>query len=164
MLPLEVQGHTVPHWKTLRYGKDGSREFGCGSNSSICQDVLKSVNLLHKRGFVYLQMKTNVQKKSVFQEIKHNNHKYGILIMIHYPGYYILKNIGHPLSRQCFRVFSKGTESLLALDEVFNEASMTQLSPFFCPYISDYNKGFGLSQCFSALFMCVCYYAPVSVL
>ena len=42
---------TVPHWKALRYGKDGSRELSCGSASSI----LKSNNLLHKRGFVKIQ-------------------------------------------------------------------------------------------------------------
>ena len=30
---------------------------------------------------------------------------------------------------------------------------MTQLSPFFCPYTSDYNTGFELKDCFQPLFM-----------
>ena len=48
-------GHTVPNWKALRYGKDESRGISCGSTSSICQDILKSDNLLHKQGFVKTQ-------------------------------------------------------------------------------------------------------------
>ena len=52
---LEVYGQTVPHWKALRNGKDGSRELSCGSTSSICQGILKSHNLLHKQGFVKTQ-------------------------------------------------------------------------------------------------------------
>ena len=55
LIPLEVYGHTVPHWKALRYGKNGSRELSCGSTSSICQGILKSDNLLHKRAFVKTQ-------------------------------------------------------------------------------------------------------------
>ena len=45
----------MPHWKALRYGKDGSRGLSCCSTFSICQGVLKSENLLHKRGFVKTQ-------------------------------------------------------------------------------------------------------------
>ena len=55
-MPLEVKGHTVPHWKDLRYGKDEIRGLTRGSISRICQDVLKSVNLLHNWGFVDSQM------------------------------------------------------------------------------------------------------------
>ena len=51
-MPLEVLGHTVPHWEALRHGKDGSRGLSCDRTSSICQDILKSDNLLHKPGFV----------------------------------------------------------------------------------------------------------------
>ena len=58
LIPFEVQGHKVPHLNALRYGKFESRELGCGSTSSICQDALKSDNLLHKWGFVDSQMKT----------------------------------------------------------------------------------------------------------
>ena len=45
---------TVPHWKALRYGKDDWRGHCCCSTLNIHQDILKSDNLLHKRGFVEL--------------------------------------------------------------------------------------------------------------
>ena len=51
---------TVPHWKALRYGKDGTRGLSCGSTSNICQDVLKSANLLHKQCFVDSQTQTTL--------------------------------------------------------------------------------------------------------
>ena len=51
------------------------------------------------------------------------------------------------------RILTVQNRKPLALDEVFNEASMTQLSPFFCPYTSDYNTGFELKDCFQPLFM-----------
>ena len=57
---LEVQGHTVPHLKGLRYGKDESRGLIVGCTSSICHYVMKSDNLPHKRGFVDSQSQTNV--------------------------------------------------------------------------------------------------------
>ena len=60
MIPLELQGHKVPHLKALRCGKDQSRELGYDSTLSICQDVLKSGNLLHKLGFVDSLMHTTV--------------------------------------------------------------------------------------------------------
>ena len=47
-----VKSHTVPHWKALRYGKDESKRLSYDSTPSICPDVLKSDNLLHKQGFV----------------------------------------------------------------------------------------------------------------
>ena len=56
LIPFEVQGHTVPHLKALRYGIYERRVLSCGSTSSICQDVLKSGNLLHKWGFVKTQL------------------------------------------------------------------------------------------------------------
>ena len=59
-MPLEVQGHTVPHLKALRYGIYERRGLSCGSTSSICQDFLKSDNLLPKPGFVDSQMRTTV--------------------------------------------------------------------------------------------------------
>ena len=64
MITLEVQGCTVPHLKGLRYGKDESRGLSCGCTSSICQDVMKSDNLLHKWGFVDSLLQTIV--KSLF--------------------------------------------------------------------------------------------------
>ena len=54
----------VPHWKALRYGKDGPRQLSCGSISSICQAILKSDNLLHKWGFVDSQSLRTVVKQS----------------------------------------------------------------------------------------------------
>ena len=63
MIPLEVQGHTVPHLKALRYGIYETRDFSCGSTSSICQCILKSGNLLHKWGFVKTQSLLTVNTK-----------------------------------------------------------------------------------------------------
>ena len=42
------------------YGKDESRGLSCGCTSSIFQDVMKSDNLLHKRGFVDSLLQTTV--------------------------------------------------------------------------------------------------------
>ena len=50
-----MQGHTVPHLKALRYDIHETREFSCGSTSSICQDIFKGDNLLHKWCFVKAQ-------------------------------------------------------------------------------------------------------------
>ena len=46
--------------KGLRYVKDESRGLNCDSTSGICQDVLKSDNLLHKWSFVDSQFVTTV--------------------------------------------------------------------------------------------------------
>ena len=48
-MPFEVQSYSVPHWKTLTYGEYEPRG---GSTLNICQDVLKSANILQKQGFV----------------------------------------------------------------------------------------------------------------
>ena len=56
---LEVQGHKVPHLKALRYGRYETRGLSCSSTSSICQDILKTVNSLNKRGFIDSQMKAS---------------------------------------------------------------------------------------------------------
>ena len=61
LISLKVQGHTVPHWKALRYGKYNSRWQSCGSTLNIYQDVLKSGNSQHKRGFVDSQKVTTAQ-------------------------------------------------------------------------------------------------------
>ena len=60
LIPLEVQGHTIPCLKALRCGEYESRGLSCGSILSICQDVLKSGNSLHKRTFVDSQAVTTV--------------------------------------------------------------------------------------------------------
>ena len=69
LIRLEVRGHTVPHWKALRYGKDGSRGLNCGSTLSIRQDLSKSEDILNKWGFVDFQIKTSVS----IQKISLNN-------------------------------------------------------------------------------------------
>ena len=64
LIPIEILGHTLPHSKVLRYGKDDLRGLSCGSTSSICEDVLKSDNLLHKQAFVKTQsLRTATIKK-----------------------------------------------------------------------------------------------------
>ena len=55
LIPIDTQGHTVPQLKALSYDRYERRGHSCGSTSSICQDILKSDNLLHKRGFVKTQ-------------------------------------------------------------------------------------------------------------
>ena len=58
LIPLEVHGHSVPHWKALNSGKYEPRGLSCGSTLSIYQDFLKSSNLFH---VVDPQMHTTVQ-------------------------------------------------------------------------------------------------------
>ena len=38
-------------FKGLTYGKYGTRGLSCNNTLNICQDVLKSANLLYKQGF-----------------------------------------------------------------------------------------------------------------
>ena len=61
LMPLEVQGSTVPNLKDLRYGKDESRGLSWSCTSSIFQDVMKSDNFLHKQGFVDSLLQTIVR-------------------------------------------------------------------------------------------------------
>ena len=65
-IPLEVQGHTVPHWKVISSGKYEPRGLRCSSTYDICQNVLKSANLLHKRDFFDSQIMYLLRKKSEF--------------------------------------------------------------------------------------------------
>ena len=58
-------GHTVPHCKAFRYGKEDSRGQSCGSTLYINEDVLKSRNLLYKQGFVDSQFGTTVHRTCV---------------------------------------------------------------------------------------------------
>ena len=64
LILLEVQSHTVPHWKSLSYGKDESRELSCGFTSSICLDIMKSDNFLHKQEFVDSLSQTTVHAEN----------------------------------------------------------------------------------------------------
>ena len=44
------QGHTLPHWNALRYGKYELRGLSCNSSLNICQDIMKSAILLQGFG------------------------------------------------------------------------------------------------------------------
>ena len=46
-MPLEVQGHTVPHLKGLMCGKMEVRGLRCGSIFILCHTPLKNAILLH---------------------------------------------------------------------------------------------------------------------
>ena len=46
----------VPHLKAPRHGIYETRELSCGCTFSMCQGILKSGNLLNKRGYVKTQM------------------------------------------------------------------------------------------------------------
>ena len=52
---LGVHGHTVAHQKALSSGKREPRGLSCSGTLNICRRLLKSVNLLYKRGFVKAQ-------------------------------------------------------------------------------------------------------------
>ena len=60
LIPLEVQGHTVPHWKGLITVKYEPRGLKCGRTLNICQAFLKGTNLLHKRGLCPFPMASTV--------------------------------------------------------------------------------------------------------
>ena len=64
LIPLKGLGHTVPHWKALRYGKYELSGQSCDSTLKIHQEVLKSVILLHKRGIVNSLTHTTVHEKT----------------------------------------------------------------------------------------------------
>ena len=51
MIPFYVKVHAVTHWKAPRYGKYDLRGLSYNGSSNICQNVMKSVNLLHKQDF-----------------------------------------------------------------------------------------------------------------
>ena len=81
----------MPYWKALRYGKDGSRQLGCGCTSSICQGILKSVNLLHKQGFVDSQMKTTVYDEKILRGFILNFRVYCVLSPLSKRGKRVVK-------------------------------------------------------------------------
>ena len=59
-IPLKEKGYAVPHWKAFSSGKYEPGGLSCGSTLNICQGVLKSVNLLRKRGFISFPMTITV--------------------------------------------------------------------------------------------------------
>jgi len=58
--PWHTQGHRVYFWNVLICGKYETRGLRCGNADTFFQNFLKSDNLLHKRVFVDLQVKTTV--------------------------------------------------------------------------------------------------------
>ena len=60
-----VQDHAIPYWKDLRGGKYFQRELIFGNTINICQDIMKSANLLHKQGFDDSQSSTTVQNENL---------------------------------------------------------------------------------------------------
>ena len=52
---LDPPYYTVPHWKALSSGKYKLGGPSFGSTLKICQGIMKSANLLHKRGIFYSQ-------------------------------------------------------------------------------------------------------------
>ena len=59
-MPLEVQGHRVPHMKALISGKLEPRGLRCGNTFILCYTLLKRAILLHKIRFVWLVLATTV--------------------------------------------------------------------------------------------------------
>ena len=117
-----VNSHTVPYWKALRYGKDGLRGLSCGITSSICQDILKSDNLLHKQGFVDSQMKSTVvsilTNFCLFQPILTGNG--------HLLGQISLGQISEPLPKRP-RIFPPTNERIMIYVKQETEDAFTAL-------------------------------------
>ena len=59
-MPIEVQGHTVPHLKALINGKLEPRGLRCGSTFILCYVLLKTAILLHTKGLVKTEMASTV--------------------------------------------------------------------------------------------------------
>ena len=64
-IPLEVQNHTIAHWKVVTCDRFDLRGLRYGSTLNICQDSLKIANLLHKQGFVDSQLLRTVDTASL---------------------------------------------------------------------------------------------------
>ena len=58
LMPLEVQGHAVPHLKALVNGKLESWRLGCGNISRFCYLLFKNLNLVLKMGFAWFVFST----------------------------------------------------------------------------------------------------------
>ena len=68
---FEKKGQTVANLKALSSGKYELSGLCFGSTLNICQDFLKSDNLLHKQSFVDYQIKDTVlgSIKNFYQQI-----------------------------------------------------------------------------------------------
>ena len=68
-MSLEAQGQKVPHQKALRYGKYDTNWLCNGSTPGICQNILKSGNLLHDGDFVDFQRVATVFSTGVDKQM-----------------------------------------------------------------------------------------------
>ena len=79
---------------------DGPRRLSCGSTSSICQDILKSDNLMHKRRFPFLiwkdhnqnyrtEEKQNTPENSYSHHLLKPQHSLPIRLNLNGRGYFI---------------------------------------------------------------------------
>ena len=55
--------YTLTQWDTLDSGKYKPRGLSCGRILYICQDILKSADLPHKRNFIDFQLLSIVNRK-----------------------------------------------------------------------------------------------------
>ena len=60
---VEIEGHTVPHFKALIYSKLELWGLKYGGTLSIQTDLLKISRLLHKMGFVQTEIATTVGRQ-----------------------------------------------------------------------------------------------------
>ena len=63
-MPVEIEGHTVPHFKAPIYVKLELTGLEHGSTLSIQTSLLNIGRLLHKMGFVQREIATTVNVKS----------------------------------------------------------------------------------------------------
>ena len=65
-MSVEVQGHTVPHFKGLISGIENVFRFAFGVTVILCYSILKTAILLHKRGLVKIEVPTTVRSGGSF--------------------------------------------------------------------------------------------------
>ena len=129
LILFEIWGHTVPHWKALRSGKNETRGVSCSSNSSIYNDDLKRANLLHKRGPVDSQLIATVNwevfkyfwmlKSTLFGEYILLRSKCEYLTFFRLENIIQSKNSKIPLNLANFFVFTQAHLKLYIYQGVF---------------------------------------------
>ena len=60
---VEIEGHTVPHFKAPVYAKMELWGIECSGTSSIQTSLLNISHLLHKKGFIPTEVATIVTQK-----------------------------------------------------------------------------------------------------
>ena len=79
---VEVEGYTVPHFKAPVYVKMELWGLECGGTFSIQTSLLNVSNLIHKTGFVPIEVGTTVHKRSIFFE-GYNNSAHTFILFWH---------------------------------------------------------------------------------